>query len=80
VDVSKTIIIFTSVLCNHLRILKYVHFCSQSGNMDRVEELVRQMEEGGIDSPIDVYHSMMHGYTIIQDEKRCLIVFERLKV
>ena len=48
--------------------------------MDRAEELVREMEADGIDAPIDVYHSMMHGYTIIQDEKKCLIVFERLKV
>ena len=48
--------------------------------MDRAEELVREMEEDGIDAPIDAYHSMMHGYTIIQDEKKCLIVFERLKV
>ena len=42
--------------------------------------LVREMEADGIDAPIDVYHSMMHGYTIVQDEKKCLIVFERLKV
>lgn len=48
--------------------------------MDRAEELVREMEEDGIDAPIDVYHSMMHGYTTIQDEKKCLIVFKRLKV
>jgi hypothetical protein len=48
--------------------------------MDRAEELVREMEEDGIDAPIDVYHSMMHGYTVVQDEKKCLIVFERLKV
>ena len=57
-----------------------MYFCSQSGNMDRAEELVREMEADGIDAPIDVYHSMMHGYTIVQDEKKCLIVFERLKV
>jgi hypothetical protein len=47
--------------------------------MDRAEELVREMEEDGIDAPIDVYHSMMHGYTIVQDEKKCLIVFDRLR-
>jgi pentatricopeptide repeat protein len=40
---------------------------------------VREMEEDGIDAPIDVYHSMMHGYTIIQNENKCLVVFERLK-
>ena len=57
-----------------------MYFCSQSGNMDRAEMLVREMEADGIDAPIDVYHSMMHGYTIVQDEKKCLIVFERLKV
>ena len=57
-----------------------MYFCSQSGNMDRAEELVREMEADGIDAPIDVYHSMMHGYTIVQDEKKCLVVFERLKV
>ena len=48
--------------------------------MDRAEELVREMEEDGIDAPIDVYHSMMHGYTVVHDENKCLIVFERLKV
>lgn len=71
------------VIClpiNHVRALNIMHFCSQSGNMDRAEELVREMEEDGIDAPIDVYHSMMHGYTVVQDEKKCLIVFERLKV
>lgn len=53
---------------------------SQAGNMGRAEELVREMEENGIDAPIDAYHSMMHGYTNIQNEEKCLIVFERLKV
>lgn len=48
--------------------------------MERAEELVCEMEEDGIDAPIDVYHSMMHGYTIIQNENKCLVVFERLKV
>lgn len=48
--------------------------------MDRAEGLVREMEEQGIDAPIDVYHTMMDGYTMIGDEEKCLIVFERLKV
>ena len=48
--------------------------------MDRAEELVHEMEEDGIDAPIDVYHSMMHGYTVVHDENKCLIVVERLKV
>ncbi|MCI01425.1 pentatricopeptide repeat-containing protein chloroplastic-like [Trifolium medium] len=37
------------------------------------------MEEEGIDVPIDIYHTMMDGYTMIGNEEKCLIVFERLK-
>ena len=48
--------------------------------MNRAEGLVREMEEQGIDAPIDLYHTMMDGYTNIKDEEKCLIVFERLKV
>lgn len=48
--------------------------------MDRAEALVRDMEEAGIDAPIDIYHTMMDGYTIMGNEDKCLIVFERLKV
>lgn len=48
--------------------------------MTRAEQLVREMEQDGIDAPIDIYHSMMHGYTHCQNEEKCLIVFERLKV
>lgn len=48
--------------------------------MARAEVLVREMEEQGIDAPINIYHTMMDGYTNIRDEKKCLIVFERLKV
>lgn len=48
--------------------------------MDRAEALVREMEEEGIDAPIDIYHTMMDGYTMKGDEERCLVVFERLKV
>lgn len=48
--------------------------------MDRAEALVRQMEEDGIDAPIDIYHTMMDGYTMIGDEDKCLLVFERFKV
>lgn len=48
--------------------------------MDRAEALVRQMEEEGIDAPIDIYHTMMDGYTMIGDEDKCLLVFERFKV
>lgn len=47
--------------------------------MDRAEELVREMEEEGIDAPIDIYHIMMDGYTSIGNEDKCLIVFDRLK-
>ena len=53
---------------------------SQTCNMDRAEALVREMEEQGIDAPIDIYHTMMDGYTMIGNEDKCLIVFERLKV
>lgn len=53
---------------------------SQRCNMDRAESLVREMEEEGIDVPIDIYHTMMDGYTIIGNEEKCLVVFERLKV
>ena len=48
--------------------------------MDHAETLVREMEEQGIDAPIDIYHTMMDGYTMVGDEEKCLIVFERLKV
>lgn len=48
--------------------------------MERAESLVREMEEEGIDVPIDIYHTMMDGYTIIGNEEKCLVVFERLKV
>lgn len=48
--------------------------------MERAEALVREMEEEGIDAPIAIYHTMMDGYTMVADEKKCLIVFKRLKV
>lgn len=48
--------------------------------MDRAEALVREMEESGIDAPIDIYHTMMDGYTISGNENKCLVVFDRLKV
>lgn len=48
--------------------------------MERAKALVREMEEEGIDAPIDIYHTMMDGYTMIGNEEKCLIVFERLKV
>lgn len=56
------------------------HFLSQTCNMERAEELVREMEEEGIDAPIAIYHTMMDGYTMVADEKKGLIVFKRLKV
>lgn len=48
--------------------------------MDRAEALVREMEEEGIDAPIDIYHTMMDGYTMVGNENKCIVVFERLKV
>lgn len=48
--------------------------------MERAEALVWEMEEEGIDVPIDIYHTMMDGYTIIGNEDKCLVVFDRLKV
>lgn len=48
--------------------------------MDRAEDLVREMEEEGIDASIDIYHTMMDGYTNISDEEKCIIVFKRLEV
>lgn len=48
--------------------------------MDRAEALVREMEEDGIDASLDIYHTMMDGYTMIGKEEKCLIVFERMKV
>lgn len=48
--------------------------------MDGAEALVREMEEGGIDAPIDIYHTMMKGYTMTGDEDKCLTVFRRLEV
>ncbi|KAH7855723.1 hypothetical protein Vadar_028137 [Vaccinium darrowii] len=47
--------------------------------MDRAEALVWEMEEEGIDAPIDIYHTMMDGYTMAGDEDKCLLVFRRLK-
>lgn len=48
--------------------------------MNLAEALVKEMEEEGIDAPINIYHTMMDGYTMIQDENKCLMVFDRLKV
>lgn len=48
--------------------------------MERAETLVREMEEEGIDATIDIYHTMMDGYTMIGNEDKCVVVFERLKV
>lgn len=56
------------------------HICSQTCNLSRAEALVREMEEEGIDAPIDIYHTMMDGYTMVQNEEKCLMVFDRLKV
>ncbi|KAK1401802.1 hypothetical protein POM88_001407 [Heracleum sosnowskyi] len=55
----------------------YAH--CQRCNMERAESLVREMEEEGIEVPIDIYHTMMDGYTIIGNEEKCLVVFERLQ-
>eukprot|EP00252_Welwitschia_mirabilis_P004067 TRINITY_DN1423_c0_g1_i3.p1 TRINITY_DN1423_c0_g1~~TRINITY_DN1423_c0_g1_i3.p1 ORF type:complete len:901 (+),score=161.52 TRINITY_DN1423_c0_g1_i3:50-2752(+) len=48
------------------------------GNMERAELLVRQMEEEGIQAPLNLYHVMMDGYANIMDESKCIAVFERL--
>lgn len=48
--------------------------------MSRSEVLVREMEEQGIDAPIDLYHTMMDGYTNDRNEEKCMVVFDRLKV
>ncbi|KAK6135930.1 hypothetical protein DH2020_030313 [Rehmannia glutinosa] len=32
-----------------------------------------------IDAPIDIYHTMMDGYTMIKNEEKCIMVFDRLK-
>lgn len=72
--------------CDHLhyRLTFLLSYCasifSQTFNMERAKALVREMEEEGIDAPIDIYHTMMDGYTMIGNEEKCLIVFERLKV
>lgn len=54
--------------------------CSKKGDLDRAEALVREMEVEGIDAPINLYHSMMDGYTKVGEEEKCLTVFKRLKV
>ncbi|KAG8044017.1 hypothetical protein GUJ93_ZPchr0458g22583, partial [Zizania palustris] len=41
---------------NRIMYSNIIHTHCQSGNMERAEELVREMEEDGIDAPIDVYH------------------------
>lgn len=48
--------------------------------MVQAEALVRDMEEEGIDATIDIYHTMMDGYTNIGNEDKCLVVFDRLQV
>lgn len=48
--------------------------------MEQAEALVREMEEQGIDASIDIYHTMIDGYTMVGNADKCLIVFERLKV
>nr|GMD52783.1 pentatricopeptide repeat-containing protein At5g04810, chloroplastic [Ipomoea batatas] len=52
----------------------------QSCNMDRAEELLREMEEEGIAAPISIFHTMMDGYTITRNEEKCLLMFDRLKI
>lgn len=47
--------------------------------MVQAEALVRDMEEEGIDATIDIYHTMMDGYTNIGNEDKCLVVFDRLQ-
>lgn len=61
-------------------ILFACHECSQKRNLIRSEALVREMEEQGIDASIDIYHTMMDGYAMVQNEEKCLMVFYRLKV
>ncbi|KAE8684966.1 hypothetical protein F3Y22_tig00111105pilonHSYRG00836 [Hibiscus syriacus] len=66
----------------HLNAIIYgniVYAHCQACNMERAEALVREMEEEGISAPIEIYHTMMDGYTMIGNEEKCLIVFERLK-
>jgi pentatricopeptide repeat protein len=53
---------------------------SKVGNMERAEALVRELEEDGFEVPLDLYHTMMDGYTTVRDELKCLTVFQRLKV
>lgn len=63
-----------------LMLLEFIIKCSQTCNMDRAEELLREMEEEGITAPISIYHTMMDGYTITRNEEKCLLIFDRLKV
>lgn len=56
------------------------HKYSQKCNLSRAEVLVREMEEQGIDASIDIYHTMMDGYTMVQNEEKCIMVFHRLMV
>ncbi|KAL1546089.1 pentatricopeptide repeat-containing protein, chloroplastic-like protein [Salvia divinorum] len=35
--------------------------------------------EQGIDTSVDIYHTMMDGYTMVHNEEKCLMVFHRLK-
>jgi len=39
------------------------------GNMERAEALVRELEEDGFEVPLDLYHTMMDGYTTARDVK-----------
>lgn len=64
-----------NIFCNTLK-----HTHSQAFNMEAAEALVREMEEEGIDATMDIYHTMMDGYTMIKNEDKCLIVYKRLKV
>ncbi|XP_073098626.1 uncharacterized protein [Elaeis guineensis] len=79
---SMNAIIYSNIIYAHWTSCPQFQFQPQpfqTGNMARAEDLVREMEEEGIDAPIDLYHTMMDGYTNIRNEEKCLIVFERLK-
>lgn len=75
------LIIDISAFSSHYEIIRCIcHNFSQTRNLNRAEALVREMEEEGIDAPIDIYHTMMDGYTMILKEEKCVMVFGRLKV
>ena len=53
---------------------------SKSGNMKEAEALITEMESEGIELKGLTLDTLIDGYANLQDESKCLYLFEKLKV